>query len=83
MNKREKLYFVNKIFQNHINFDDKEEFDRNWEIIHDFKMLDLIPEEIFYPLVDLIREGAKEDSFSAIMTCQELLCKEFNIKVIH
>lgn len=81
MNKKEKTYFIGKIISNHINYDGKEEFDRNWEILEMFKALDMISHDLFSICVQLIKDGAKEDRITPITICQEYLCEEFGIPI--
>ena len=78
-NKNEKLYFIQRLFMNTINWQEDLQYKVNMEIVFMFKHLGYISQELFDELKPLIHKSAYDDSYSAISKAQELLCKEFNI----
>lgn len=83
MNKKEKLYFISKIFQNYMNYNENpsKQYDFNFEIVHMFYYLEMISRELFEECRDLVKEGAYENKYSYICEAQKLLCNEFGIKI--
>lgn len=80
-NKKEKMYFIQRLFMNHINWQYDLQYKLNMEIVFMFKSLGYIEQELVDELKLLINKSAYDESFSAIMKAQELLCKEFNIPI--
>lgn len=80
-NKKEKMYFIQRLFMNHINWQNDLQYKVNMEIVFMFKHLGYISQELFDELKPLINKSAYDESFSAIMKAQELLCEEFGIPI--
>ena len=80
-NRKEKLYFIQRLFMNHINWKEDLQYKLNMEIIFMFKHLGYIQQELVDELKPLLYKSAYDDSYYAISKAQELLCKEFNIPI--
>lgn len=80
-NRNEKMYFIQRLFMNHINWQYDLQYKLNIEIVFMFKDLGYIEQELVDELKSLIHKSAYDESFSAIMKAQELLCDEFGIPI--
>lgn len=83
MNKKEKVYFIDKLFMNFINHNEtaKLQYLLNIDILLMFKHLNYISKEVYDELAPMIYKSAYEDKYSCIIKVQEKLCREMNIKV--
>lgn len=80
-NRNEKMHFIQRLFMNHINWQYDLQYKLNIEIVFMFKDLGYIEQELVDELKSLIHKSAYDESFSAIMKAQELLCDEFGIPI--
>ena len=57
------------------------QYDFNFDIVHMFYYLDMIPRTVFEEVRDLVKECAYYEKYSSLVKAQKLLCDEFGIKV--
>lgn len=77
MNKKELTYFIEHLFINHVNEEEKIAVKLNTEILLAFLNLGLINEGLYNECLTLVRSN----NFSDVVTVEHKLAAEFNIEV--
>lgn len=79
MNKKEKMFFIGKLFSNNINYKGDKQYSKSIEILLDFHSLDMISDELFDECKLLLKKVAYEDSLISLLDLQDKLCVEFGL----